>query len=402
MLELSHFFIALGGVLLAGFLADAIGRRTALPRVTLLIAVGLLIGPSALDLLPSASDRWFALVSHMALAMVGFLLGESLSLRSLRENGRAVIWISVCVVVLGGFVVSAGLLVAGFPLALALVLGGIAAATDPVATADVVHASEARGPFTATLLGVVAIDDVWGLVGFSVLLTAAQALSGYSWGIEILSHAAWEVGGAIVVGCALGVPMALLTGRVRPGEPTLAEALGFVFLCTGIALWLEVSFLLAAIVMGAIVANFARHHLRPFHAIEEIEWPFVILFFVLSGAALRLESLKEVGALAAAYVVLRMLGRMVGGAAGATIASEDGAVPRYIGIAMLPQAGVALGMALVAITRLPEFREPILALVISTTILFELMGPVATRLALGWAGETSRDDTRTRDRSSSA
>ena len=91
MLELSQFFLTLGAVLLAGFVADAIGRRSALPRVTLLIAVGLLIGPSALDLLPEASETWFALASHTALAMVGFLLGESLSLRTLRENGRAVL-----------------------------------------------------------------------------------------------------------------------------------------------------------------------------------------------------------------------------------------------------------------------------------------------------------------------
>ncbi len=392
MLELGQIFMTLGAVLLAGFLADALGRRTALPRVTLLIAVGLLVGPSALDLLPPSGDAWFTLTSHMALAMVGFLLGESLSLQKLRENGRAVLWISASVVILGGAIVSAGLVFAGFPLAIALVLGGIAAATDPVATADVVHTSGARGRFTNTLLGVVAIDDAWGLIGFSLLLTAAQAFSGGVWGMEMLSQAAWEVGGAIVVGGALGLPMALLTGRVRAGEPTLAEALGFVFLCTGIALSLEVSFLLAAMVMGAVVANVARHHSRPFHAIEGIEWPFIILFFVLAGATLRLESLAGVGALAAAYVLLRVLGRVVGGAVGAAMADGDDGMRRFIGIAMLPQAGVALGMALVATTRLPQFREPILALVISTTILFELLGPVATRLALGWAGETAVRD----------
>jgi Kef-type K+ transport system membrane component KefB len=392
MYELSRIFVTLGAVLLAGFVADAVGRRTALPRVTLLIAIGLLIGPSAFDLLQPSDSQWFPFVSHIALAMVGFLLGASLSLRQLRGNARAVLWISASVVALGSVIVGAGLVFAGFPLALALVLGGVAAATDPVATSDVVRTSSSKGRFTNTLLGVVAIDDAWGLIVFSLLLTTAEAISGGIWGTEMLSRAAWEVIGAILLGGILGLPMALLTGRVRAGEPTLAEALGFVFLCSGFAIWFEVSFLLAAMVMGAVVANLAHHHTRPFHAIEGIEWPFIILFFVLAGASLRVESLQDVGLLAGLYVLLRIVGRVVGGAVGAIMAGEDGAMRRYMGFAMLPQAGIALGMALVATTRLPQYREPILALVISTTILFELFGPVLTRLALGWAGEVGMND----------
>jgi len=392
MLELSRIFLTLGAVLLAGFVADGVGRRTALPRVTLLIAIGLLVGPSGFDLLPPSRNAWFPFVAHLALAMVGFLLGASLSAKESRENARAVLWISASVVVLGGAIVSTGLVLAGFPVVMALVLGGIASATDPVATSDVVHANGARGRFTSTLLGVVAIDDAWGLIYFSLMLTAAEAVSGDIWGLAVLSHAAWEVVGAIVLGCVLGLPMALLTGRVRAGEPTLAEALGFVFLCTGLALWFEVSFLLAAMVMGAVVANFARHHTRPFHAIQGIEWPFVVVFFVLAGASLELESLAGVGALAAAYVALRVLGRIAGGAVGAGFGGERGAIRRFMGLAMLPQAGVALGMALIATTRLPEFREPVIALVISSTILFELLGPVMTRFTLGWAGEMGSDD----------
>ena len=132
MEELSHIFLTLGLVLLAGFVADAIGRTTALPRVTLLIAIGLLIGPSNFDLLPTDRGAWYPFVSHIALAMVGFLLGASLSRRQLRENARAVIWISASVVVLGSAIISVGLVLAGVPLVLALVLGGVATATDPI------------------------------------------------------------------------------------------------------------------------------------------------------------------------------------------------------------------------------------------------------------------------------
>ena len=188
----------------------------------------------------------------------------------------------------------------------------------------------------------------------------------------------------------LGVPLALLTGRVRPGEPTLAEALGAVLLCGGMAIGLGVSFLLASMVMGAVVANFASHHRRPFHAIEGIEWPFMILFFILAGASFRLEGLGAVGGLAAAYVVLRSVGRAAGGWLGALLSGGDAVWRRWMGLALLPQAGVALGMALVVSQRLPELGRAIVPAVVATTVLFELVGPVLTRRALLRSGEAGR------------
>ena len=142
--------------------------------------------------------------------------------------------------------------------------------------------------------------------------------------------------------------MAYLTGRVRPGEPTLAETLGVVFLCGGLAIFFGVSFLLAAMVMGTIVANLATHHDRPFHAIEGIEWPFMILFFVLAGASLELETL-QLGTIGTAYVTLRVMGRLLGGWLGGTLARAPCKLRRGIGAALMPQAGVAVGMALVAV-----------------------------------------------------
>ena len=117
--------------------------------------------------------------------------------------------------------------------------------------------------------------------------------------------------------------MAYLTGRNQPGEPTLLEALGLVFLCGGIAIWLEVSFILASMVLGGVVANPARHHNRPFHAIENIEWPFMILFFVLAGASLRIDALYYVGLIGSAYVILRVIGRVLGAWVGGVISRAD-------------------------------------------------------------------------------
>ena len=162
----------------------------------------------------------------------------------------------------------------------------------------------------------------------------------------------------------------------------LMEALGLVFVCGGIAIWLEVSFLIASIVMGAVVANFARHHEYPFHEIENIEWPFMTIFFVLDGALLELGIINEIGLIGGVYIVSRILGKLLGARLGAHIARAEPVTRCWMGFALLPQAGVAMGMALVASSRFPEFQQVLLTVVISSTIFFEIIGPVFTRTAL--------------------
>jgi Kef-type K+ transport system membrane component KefB len=379
--------ITLGGLFLVGLLTDLLGRRTPLPRVTLLIGVGFLAGPSVADVLPSASRSWFPVAAHMALVMVGFLLGGSLT-RQLRLRGRTILGVAGAKVVSTFAVVAVGLLLLGFGLEVSLLLAAVATATDPASVADVVREERAEGAFSETLLGVVAVDDAWGLMAFSIALALVEALGGG--GGSALLIGLREVGGGLALGVVLGIPAALLTGRVEPGEPTLAEALGIVFLCGGLALWLDVSFLLASMALGATVAMLGRHHRRPFYAIEGIEWPFMILFFVLAGASLDVGALSGLGLLVVGYVVLRSVGTALGTSLGASALGAEASTRRWLGLALLPQAGVALGMALVAADRVPELRDPILHTTIAATLLFELGGPVLTRVALRRSGESQR------------
>jgi Kef-type K+ transport system membrane component KefB len=389
--DTARTLITLGILLLLGLATDVIGRRTRLPRVTLLLIFGFAIGPAGLDFLSPNEEKWFSIVADMALIMIGFLLGEKFTLSSLREHGKLVLWLSVAEVVVTAAVVLVGLLLIGLQMDIALLLAGIATATDPAATTDVVHETKADGVFTRTMLGIVAVDDAWGLIVFSLMLTAVHAFIGQGNSIAPLLTGAWEIGGALLIGIGLGIPMAYLTGRIRPGEPTLVEALGVVFLCGGIAIWLKVSFLLASMVLGCVVANLARHHIRPFHAIEGIEWPFMILFFVLAGASLHTEMLFQIGLVGSAYIILRIIGRLLGGWTGGIISHADPLMRRWMGIVLMPQAGVALGMALVAIERRPDLGEIILPVVIASTVLFEVIGPMLTRTGLIHVGEARLD-----------
>jgi Kef-type K+ transport system membrane component KefB len=377
-----QLLIAVGGLLLASIVIEAIGRRTFIPRVTLLMCLGILVSKEGFDLLPPAIIGSFDMVASIALVMVGFLLGEKLTVARMRRYGKQVLWISIGASVGTSIIVALGLLAFGVPFPLAILLAGIAAATAPAATADVVKELKTDNEFAEKLLGIVALDDAWGLIVFSLCASLALIANGNNGAMEILVVAGVEIGGAIALGVALGLPAAYLTGRIESGRPTLIEALGVVFICGGLALWLEVSFLIASMTLGTVIANLAKHHERPFHEIEGIEGPFLILFFILAGASFELASLNQIGVIAAVYIACRLVGKVCGGWIGGRIGGSDKPTRRWIGLALTPQAGVALGMALIASNRFTDLKYLLLPVIISSTVFFELVGPLLTRLAI--------------------
>ena len=378
----AQILLTLGGILLLGLATDILGQRTFLPRVTLMLLFGMIIGPGVLDLIPVVITDRFELIANMALLMVGFLLGSRLTRDNMRRSGKKIISISIGAVFGTAVFVFLGLVVAGVPLEIAILLGCIASATAPAATVDIVMESGYKGYFADLLLAVVALDDAWALILFSLGLALVAALAGLDGHSAPLLVAMQDIGGATLLGILIGLPAAYLTGRIRPGQPMLVEALGLVFICGGIALWLNVSFLIASMVMGAVIANLATHHEYPFHAIEDIEWPFMVIFFVLAGASLEFSSLADIGLIGTVYIVSRTLGKVLGAGIGGRCSRTGDTTSCWIGIAMLPQAGAAMGMALVAINLLPEYRQIVLSVVISTTVIFELIGPPFTRLIL--------------------
>lgn len=377
--------VTVGGLLIASLAVERIGRRTRLPRVSLLLLVGVVAGPLVLDLLPSERDRWFPIVTRIALVMIGFLVGGEFTRERIREHGRGVAAIVVAQGLATAVLVTGGLLAFGVDPTVAVLLGGVATATDPAATKSVVDEARASGRFSRRVLGVVALDDVVGIALFSVLLAVAGPGGG---GAEHLLDGAWEILGGALVGLGLGLPGAYLTGRTTPGEPSLEEALGLIFLCSGLTLWLDVSYLFAAVVLGATVANLASHHTRPFREIESIEWPFLTVFFVLAGASIDGDSLEGLGLTALGYVVFRVLGKVGGASLGVRLVGEDRATGRWLGAALLSQAGVALGMALAVADRFPGIAEEVVPVAVVTTVLFELVGPLSLRAALGRADDT--------------
>jgi len=378
----SHgLLISLGTLFLVGLIADQLSRKAWVPRVTLLLLFGIVVGSSGFDLIPQQLSGLYSMLSAVALTMVAFLLGGALKFETLREHGAAILLISLSIVIATVFVVTTGLYFLGLPFGLALLLATIATATAPAATNDVIRHSGIENGFTRTLGGIVAIDDAWGLIAFSLGVVFVTQMTDTSTDIGVL-HAFKEIGAAILLGAMIGVPAAVLTGRLSGGEPLETEALGLVFLTAGLAVWLELSFLIAGMVAGAIIVNFASHHRRAFHEIEHIQWPFMVLFFILAGASLEIDTVVGLGGVGLAFVALRVGSRLFGGWVGGALAGVPRKERLMFGWALLPQAGVAIGMALVAAQQFPQWEPQIMALTIGSTVIFEIIGPIASLVAI--------------------
>ncbi len=381
--------IVIGLALLAGWVAHEVGRRAHVPRITLLLLIGVALGPIGLDVVPAGFSAWFPPLATAALSMVGFLLGRHLQWSQLRRTGATILSVSLLGALVPAALVAAVLLALGVDPVVATLLAGISAATAPAATIDVIRETGARGPVSEALYSVVALDDVWAVLLFSVLLTVAQTFTGADLSGALVASALLHVFGAVALGALLGLPMAFLTGRIRAGDVTLIETLGFVLLTGGVAMALEVSYLIACMVAGAVVANRGHHHERAFHAIEGASEPFLVVFFLVAGFELDATALVGVGLTGVAYLLARAAGKVMGAALGARVVRGDPHVQRHLGWCLLPQAGVALGMALLAAQRFPEHGPSVLSLLVATTVVFEVVGPIATRIALVRAGEVS-------------
>lgn len=381
----------IGLLLSLSILADVVATRTRLPRISLLVLIGVGVAVFQQGVLGQGQARPLGELSEplisIALVMVAFLLGGELTLERLRTTGPVIVVLSASVIAVGAIAVASGLIAMGYPLAVALSLAAISVATDPAAVSEAIRDSGQEGIQVQVIQGIVAIDDAWGILVFGVAMAGLGFVASGDAGAATLLKAGWELGGAVLAGVLLGAPAAWLTGRLRPGEPTQAEALALVFLIAGITEYMHLSSLLTAMVAGFVIVNTSYHHTRSFAEIEHIEWPFLVFFFVLSGASVDFDYLGSAGMLLVVYIGLRVLGRYAGGRVGVALLGRHGQrMSRDVGLALTPQAGVAMGMALLAAERHPEYGSLIVATVVTSTIVFELVGPLLVKRVVSSPG----------------
>lgn len=385
-----NILLSLGIIFISGLVVNKLISKFKLPEVTGDLIVGVLIGQELLDLVHSTILSSTGLISNVVLGFVAFQIGRNFSLKEFRKLGKPILWISV-------FEASGAWLLVTFvffivlkkPLYISLLYGAISSATAPAATMMVIRQYKAKGYFTKALLGVVAIDDAWCLIIFAISFAVSKSLYLHSSTnvFLVLGKSILEIIGALILGVFLGYIFSLFSKYFKRHSNMEIYTLSFVLLAVGIADMLHLSLLLTSMALGIAVVNLQSTSSTFFEVLEDIESPLYLLFFVLAGANLKLSSLRHIGIIGSTYFIVRIIGKV----AGATLGGYLGKVPKRIrnniGLGLLPQAGVALGVALVAKSNFPEIGNSIFTTIVATTVIYELMGPIFTKFGLLRSGE---------------
>ncbi len=373
----------------AGLFSGKLMKKFKLPNVTGYIIFGLIIGPYVLGILPEDVVSKMTIISDVALGFIAFSIGSEFKLSYLKKIGKSPVIIAFCEGFGAVLLVDLALILAGCDIKFSLVLGAIASATAPAATIMVVKQYKAKGPVTDTLLPVVAIDDAVALIAFGISVAVAKII-GSTGNVDILSviiSPVIEIIGGLLFGAVLGFILSALIKWFTGRGNRLSVAIAMVCLCVGISAVCGFSSLLACMAMGAIFINTSKRYNELFQLTDRFTPPLFLLFFVVSGAELNVGILPSVGVIGIVYIIVRVLGKMGGASIGAIIGKASPEVKKYLGPTLIPQAGVAIGLSMAAVTVVPEFGANIRAIILCATIIYELVGPVITKITLIKAGE---------------
>ena len=381
--------IALG----CGLLFNRIAKKVGLPNVTGYLVAGLIIGGSLLKIIPFEMVDSLNSIVTVALGFIAFSIGGEFKISHIKKLGARIITVTCFESLTAVLLVDVVLLLCRFPAPEAIALGAIAAATAPAATLMVVRQYKADGPVTRALLPVVAMDDAVCLIAFSISVSIAKSLdvNGDVNYFNMLIKPLIEIVSALAIGGAVGFVMTYCLRFFKSRANRLTLVICAVFLGTALADMLGLSSLLLCMMIGAMVANLYNDLDRLLDVVDHWTPPLFLLFFVLSGADLDISVLPKVGLLGVLYLVCRSAGKYLGAGIGARITHFEPNVQKYLGVALLPQAGVAIGMTTIAAAQLPEYGSEIRAVILCATLIYELAGPVLTKIVLTKAGEIKPD-----------
>lgn len=390
----------LGLAMFGGTIGGRLFQKLRIPQVVGYIVVGILIGQTGVGIISEQTIQAFQPFNYFALGLIGFMIGGELKKEIFLKYGKQFVYILLCegiasfllVSILVGLVGSFFFYNASLSWSLAFLLGAIASATAPAATTHVLWEYKTKGPLTTTVLGIVAMDDGLALILFAIASSVAGALIGNSDAgiINLFLFPIYEIGGSILIGFLSGLNLSKILKRYSEEKRVLTFSVGTVLIVLGLALIMDLDILLAAMSLGVTVVNFApRKSKEMFKLIGAFTPPIYVLFFVLVGAKLNLSYLSlPVIVLSIIYLIGRTVGKMAGANLGARISNAAGTVQKYLPLCLFSQAGVAIGLSILASHRFPgEIGHTIVIIVITTVFILEIVGPAFVKIAVTKAGE---------------
>ena len=384
--------VSISIIMIAGFLMSRLTKLAKLPNVTGYILAGILIGPYCLNLIPTHVISGLDFISDIALAFIAFGVGEFFKFASFKKNGAKIIVItlfealfaSIVVFIVTYFIMNLGL-------AFSIVLSALASATAPASTVMTIRQTKSKGEFVDTTLQVIALDNVISLIAFSVALSIALSSilgNGISFGVIAMPILKNFI--ALTIGVAFGFILKWLVSTRKNTDNRLIIVVCIILFFCGVCAMLDVSPLLGCMAIGTIYINFAKDE-KLFLQVNYFSPPFLLIFFVKSGLGFNFSALfsssSTLGisllAISLIYFFVRIISKYVGAFLGAKISKASKPIQHYLGLALIPQAGVAIGLvALAGRTLVGEVGEALVTIILASSVLYELIGPICAKLSL--------------------
>ena len=414
MSQTASIFLSLSVALLAGLLLSRLAKKVQLPAVTAYLVAGVLIGPFVLGRIgipgigiTGEQIEGFGLVSDLALGFIAFSMGSEFRIAQLKKIGKQATFIGVfqaffTTVIVDAALIGLHLIIPDkFSIDAAIVLGAVATATAPAATLMVVKQYKAKGPVTDILLPVVALDDAVGLVVFAISFGIARSLGTGAVNVtSVILEPVLEVVLSLLLGFVMGLFFTLCEKYFHSRSKRMAVSVTFVMITVAISsmsfeigsIHIGFSSLLACMMLGTVFCNICEVSEELMERADRWTTPVLVLFFVISGAELELSVFADVMVIliGAVYIVSRSLGKYFGAGISARLSKCDPNVVKYLGITLLPQAGVALGMAIKAIELGPE-GAIVRNITLFAVLVYEIVGPYLTKVALTKAGDINEE-----------
>ena len=414
MSQTASIFLSLSVALLVGLLLSRLAKKVQLPAVTAYLVAGVLIGPFVLGRIgipgigiTGEQIEGFGLISDLALGFIAFSMGSEFRISQLKRIGKQATFVGVFQALFTTVIVDAALIILHliipdkFSLQSAIVLGAVATATAPAATLMVVKQYKAKGPVTDILLPVVALDDAVGLVVFAVSFGIARSLGTGTVNVtSVILEPVLEVILSLFLGFVMGLLFTLCEKYFHSRSKRMAVSVTFVMMTVAISsmnfeigsVHIGFSSLLACMMLGTVFCNICEVSEELMERADRWTTPVLILFFVISGAELELSVFADIMVvlIGAVYIISRSLGKYFGAGISARLSKCNPNVVKYLGITLLPQAGVALGMAIKAIELGPE-GAIVRNITLFAVLVYEIIGPFLTKVALTKAGDINEE-----------
>lgn len=376
-------------ILLSGIVFGRLAKFVKLPNVTGYLIAGLLLGPSFFDIIPETMVNGFSVISDIALSFIAFSVGSEFNLDYFKKVGIAPIFIAIAEAFGAIILVTVTLILLGKDPKLSIMLGAIAAATAPAQTIMVINQYGAKGHLTSMLMSVVALDDAVALIGFGFASTIVNMMSSTldtNIVVSILSPI-YEIIISFVIGAITCIIMKLMFRWFKKPSNRICIITSLILFTYWLAELMHGSALLSCMALGGVLANISDEVDKVMEVTDGITPPIFMIFFVISGAGFEISALKEIGLIGIVYVIMRVVGKMLGAWLGGRATKQDDKTCKYLGPMLMPQAGVALGLIVVASSIVPDYAAQIRVIILCSTFIYSIIGPIAAKLALEKAGE---------------